>query len=86
MAGYTLRSRDAHDDAKLTQFVGNVHSLFDRMHLLSRWAADRVRTNLERISIAGDTGLAAYLALVEEQRRKEGVLKGLVRYMQEAIL
>ncbi len=82
MAGCALDAHDTHDDVKVTDFAQNIRSLFDRIGLLSQWAADRVRTNLERISITGDMGLPAYLALVRENNGKEEALKGLVRYMR----
>ncbi len=85
MAGYRLQAQDTHDDAKLTQFVGNVNSLFNRIDLLSRWAVGKVRTNLERISVAEDMSLPVYLALVREQRGKEKAFEELVRYLLKTI-
>ena len=85
MAGYAVRPSDGNDKAKLTEFVRNMGGLFDRIEALSRWAADRVRMNLERIGSNGDAGLPHYLTLMKERTCKEEAFRGLVRYMREAI-
>jgi len=85
MNGIGLSPVEIEDLQRSERFVEDIKNLVGRSDLLSRWAADRVRLNLELVGLAGPSvPLREYLletsrrALVDPRLTREAALVGLM--------